>query len=69
MWEYKGDPRRTQGIPGVPARDMTDAEFKAVAAAYDEQFPDQPDSLRKCGLYQHKGAKGKGAGAGDQAED
>lgn len=51
VWKYIGEGR---SIPAVPMRDMTDAEFDEVEAAYDAQHSkDQKGSLRVCGLYEH----------------
>lgn len=51
MWTYQGNGRC---IPGVPTRDLTDAEFEAVCEEYDKQFSaDQKGSLKRSPLYKH----------------
>lgn len=46
---YKPKPETAnwQPIPGVEWREYTDAEFKALSDEYDQQFPDQPGSLKR----------------------
>lgn len=46
---YKPKPETAnwQAIPGVEWREYTDAEFDALCAAYDKDFPDQPRSLER----------------------
>jgi hypothetical protein len=58
-WKLKEDAKQWQSIPGVPWRDMEDAEYKAVSDEYDKQFPDQPGSLKK--WFEHEKTK-KGDG-------
>jgi len=47
MYKLTDEAKNVEPIPGVPWRDMDDAEFKAVSAEYDKQFPDQPGSLKR----------------------
>lgn len=46
-YKLKEEAANWEGIPGVPWRDMTDKEFKEVSTAYDEQFPEEPGSLKR----------------------
>jgi hypothetical protein len=45
--KLKDEAKNWEPIAGVPWRDMPDAEFETVSAAYDEQFSDQPRSLAR----------------------
>jgi hypothetical protein len=47
MYKLKAEALKWEPIPGIPWRDMEDEEYKAVCAAYDTNFPDQPGSLRR----------------------
>ena len=53
MWTYQGNGRF---IPGVPTRDMTDAEFEAICEEYERNNqvpPDQKGCLKRSPLYKH----------------
>lgn len=52
MWRFRLE-LGLEGITGMPNRDMTDEEFVEASAKNDIQFPDQPGSLAKCGLWEH----------------
>lgn len=58
-YKLKEEAKAWEPIPGVPWRDMDDAEFDAVCEEYDKQFPDQPRSLER--WFDHEKTK-KGGG-------
>jgi hypothetical protein len=61
MWKLTAKAEGQEPLPGIPWRDMDEAEFEEVAKQYslDHQFP--KDALHKSGFFEKVDAsKGKG---------
>lgn len=57
MWKLRAEAERWEPLAGVPWRDMPDAEFAAVSAAYDAGFsPEQAGSLERWFAHEGDGA-------------
>lgn len=60
VWKLTDKAAAAEPLPGVPWRDLDDAEFREVEKAYAERNQFDAHALRKSGFFEHEKAQGAG---------